>query len=341
MKIDVLLFTQTMSSLLSSSLSLQDALRICYGLFSRKNEKKFIKGVLKEVNEGKRLSDALGEHKKLFPSLYIPLVSIGEKSGTTGDVFAHLSVYLKERKNIHKKITQALLYPAIVLVTALVVIFILAFFVLPGLEEVFEAFTESSENIVVQAEGIKKHFFAFGIVVLLLIISAAVLMMLRRFCAKAAYTADCILLKVPFVKNFLLVLQMHDFSFAMKLLSENCFPLVESLALAGGVLSNRRIKKAVESVTADISDGGGVGDSFEKEKLFPEYFTVWVKTAEQNGKTGEAFAELCNYYSRESENMLTGIAQSAEPVFILVTGLIIAGIIVRFVIPVFNLLGDL
>ena len=163
----------------------------------------------------------------------------------------------------------------------------------------------------------------------------------HSFNQKAAFALDTMLLKLPLVKDFILTMQLYDFSFAMKLLTSTHFPFVQSLAYSKAVLINRRMKKAVETVFKNITDGHGIGESFEKEKLFPKYLTVWIKIAEENGETAKAFSQLCEYYQSENETIVTGITQSAEPVFIAITGAIIIGIIAQFIMPIFNLLGAL
>lgn len=340
MKADMLLFTQTMHSLLSSFLSLQSALSVCKEILTGKSEKKFTAGILKKVNEGKRLSDALLE-EKFFPPLYIALVSIGEESGTLPQVFGHLALYLRDKKNMRRRIIQALLYPALVLATAVSVVFILTAFVMPRLEEIFGAFANSSESVGMQMNKIKAGFSA-SILILSVCTSVFIACLsIRRISKKAALALDSILLNLPFIKDFIMTMQMHDFSFAMKLLAQTHFPLIQSLAHVKDVLGNVRIKNAVESVCRSIACGKGAGEAFEGERLFPKYLTVWIKIAEENGEAAEAFSQICSYYQSESESILSGITQAAEPVFILITGAIIIAIIAQFVIPVFNLLGAL
>lgn len=340
MKADVLLFTQTMHSLLSSFLPLQSALAVCKEVLTGKDEKKFTTKVLKKINEGKKFSNALSE-EKMFSPLYVSLVSIGEESGTLPEVFGHLGAYLNGKRNMRRKIIQALLYPALVLATAIAVVFILTVFVLPRLEGIFEAFTNSSENIETQISKVKTGSFVsiiilFGFMAILTVCLAA-----RRLNAKAALAIDSVILRIPLIKDFAMTMQMHDFSFAMKLLTQTHFPLLKSLAYAKNVLSNIRVQKAVESACKSIACGKGVGKAFEDEKIFPEYLTAWIKIAEENGEAAEAFSQIFNYYQNESESLLTSITQAAEPVFILITGTVIIAVIAQFVIPVFNLLGTL
>lgn len=340
MKTDVLLFTQTMHSLLSSYLSLQSALKVCSEILTDKREKMLVSSIIKKVNEGKKFSLALTDYKKEFSPLYISLVSIGEDSGTLGQVFGHLSSYLKTKRNLNKKIIQALMYPAMVLITAVAVVFILTVFVMPRLEGIFEAFSASSD-IAGQMIKIKTRFIVMTIVIAVLFLTIVLVVVLRRGKGKIAFMIDSALVKIPVIKKLVMTIQMNDFSFAMKLLSDTHFPLVQSLVQAEDVLDNRCIKKAVESACKRITDGVSVGEAFETEKIFPKYFIVWVKIAEENGNTSEAFREISDYYRFENENILSDITQAAEPVFILITGAIIISIIAQFVIPVFNLLGAL
>ena len=341
MKNEILLFTQTMHSLLASRMSLQASLSICSEILLGSKEKKFVAGILKNVNEGKKLSAALLEYGKTFSPFYMSLVAIGEDSGTLADVFGHLTSYLKDKKQMKRKIVQALVYPVLVLVTAVAVVLILTGFVMPRLEGIFEAFTESSEGIGMQMDKIRGRFLMAGIISLLVAVTFSLGAIFHRLNEKSALVIDGLILKVPCVKDFSMTMQMYDFSFAMKLLSSSYFPLVQSLDQAKEVLSNRCIKKSITAVCESIKEGNCVGDSFERETIFPKYLTVWIKIAEENGNTAQAFTELLEYYRNESESILDGITQAAEPVFILITGIIIISVIEQFVIPVFNLLGAL
>lgn len=340
MKADILLFTQSMHSLLSSFMPLQSALAVCKEILLGKAEKKFTQRILKKVNEGKKLSAALFE-EKLFSPLYVSLVSIGEESGTLSEVFGHLAFYLRDKKNMKRKMFQALLYPFLVLLTAVAVVLMLTVFVMPRLEGIFEAFANSSESVGMQMNKIKANSYLVILVLFVFMVVIIACFFVHKINKRAALALDTIILKLPFIKDFTMTMQMHDFSFAMKLLTQTRFPLVQSLGFASGVLGNRRIKKSVESACRSIDFGKAVGKAFEDEKVFPKYLTVWIKIAEENGKIEEAFTQICSYYQSESEGILTGISQAAEPVFILITGVIIITVIAQFVIPVFNLLGAL
>ena len=341
MKINILSFTETMQSLLYSSLQLQDALRLCMEILPEKRERSFCKEVLKSVNEGKSLKEAFEKSGAEFSALYLSLVQIGQETGNLSKVFTRLSEYLKRTKESKEKLILAVMYPAIVFVTAILVVFLMLFFVMPRLEDIFLAFTESSGSIQFEVEKIKANLLLWGLFLVFLLILVAVCFVIHKTEGELRELQDKFILKVPGIGKIITTLQMQDFTFAMKILTESHFPFVQCLNDAGNVISNKCIKQAVFEVCKGVSSGEEAGTCFERAKVFPSYFTMWVKIAEQNGNVTDSFSRIYDFYSGKSENFYSGITSLLEPFFILLTGIILIIAISQFVIPVFNLLGAL
>lgn len=345
MKIDVLLFTQTMSSLLKSSLSLQDALDIYSEICENKKEKKFYMKISQNIKNGNLLSSELSNYEKYFSALYISLVKIGENSGTLSQVFEKLANYLKVKKETKEKIMQCLLYPVIVLLTAIAIVFIIMFYVLPRLQGIFEAFADNSNNILESVIQIKYSLFVFGIVFIFTAFSIFIL-----FCCykkskiekqKFALTVDNLLFKIPFLGKYLLTAQLNDFAFTMKLLTSSYYSFTESLVLSKSVCTNLKIKNAIYKIYKKISEGYSIGECFSDEKIFPAYLVTWIRVAETSGNTEEVFSQVYEYYSNENTNTISKLVISAEPFFIITTGIIIISIIFQFVLPIFKMMGEL
>lgn len=341
MKLNVLLFTQTMHSLLNSSLPLQDALIVCSEILSGKKEKKFTASLLKKVTEGEKLSESLEEYKGDILPIYVSLISVGEESGKLSEVFGKLSEYLKNRKNIKQKLIQSLAYPVTVMICALIVVAVLILFVMPRLEGILQAFTGSVSEIEIQMMNIKRNLSLIFIFVISIFFVVCITVLLHQTSEKCAYVIDAFLLRIPIIGRIILTLQMHEFSFAMTLLSSASFPLVVALENASAVMTNRKVRLSIENTTRKIAEGISAGTAFESERLFPKYLTVWIKIAQTNGNLFEAFTQICDYFSSESENVFSQITAFIEPFFILITGIIIIFVISQFVVPVFNLLGAL
>nr|MBP3681578.1 type II secretion system F family protein [Clostridia bacterium] len=341
MKVDVLSFTQVMTSLLKSSLNLQDSLNIAVNVVEDIKTRNFIQILLKKINEGEKLSKILKEFSKDFGLLYISLVKIGEETGNLPQVFEKLSSYLRNRQKTREKIIQSLIYPLIVLFTAIIVVCIIFIFVFPNLEQIFEAFTDNSLEIRKNMDNLKDKIKVGIVSIFMLIICLITLFVMHKRSEKVAFFIDSVLIKIPIVGKYILIRDTNDFVFSMKLLISSFYPFLESLKLSANVVSNMKYKATILEVFKSIQAGELISDSFEKVKLFPNYFVTWIKIAEKNGDVEGAFSQLYDYYQSETLNIATGIAISVEPVFILLTGTIIITLIVQFVVPIFYMLGAL
>ncbi len=341
MKINILLFSQTMQSLLSSSLSLQDALAVCADILQSKNDREFCRDLLLRLNEGNTLSNALKKYKGQFPPLYTALISIGEETGSLKEVFSRLAEYLKSKKQMKNKLIQSLAYPLLVLVTSIAVIMLIIFFVFPRLNDIFEAFAETSVGIEMKSNAIKTNLTISFYIILAVVVFVLLCLVLHKINGKIALLIDSVLLKIPFIKKIITIVQIQDFAFSMKLLALTHFPLVQSLSYSSEVITNLRLKSAVISVCEGISRGESAGECFEKDKAFPKYLTVWVKLAERNGDLASVFTQISDYYSATGSELTAEITTFAEPVLTMITGILIIIFMSQIIIPIFNMLGAL
>lgn len=341
MKIDILSFTQTLSSLLSTNITLQDALKIGSEIEANKKNKRLCLDLLKNIKEGFLLSETMKKYPLFFNSFYNSLVSIGEETGSLVSVFEKLALYLKTKKERKTKVVQSLLYPSIVLFSAIVVILIVVFFVFPQMEEIFSVFTQEAEGIKKQMIKIKANIFLILGLFLFILLTALIIKYLRGNSEKVRFFTDSVLLKIPVVKKIIIINQTTDFAFAMKLLIESHFTFSQSMKQAAQVLSNEKYKWAILSINEEIVKGRSVGECFEQYKLLPPYLNTWIKVSEYNGDVKGVFSQIYEYYSRENTSIVNGIVIILEPLFTILTGLIVLLIISQFVIPIFKLMGEI
>lgn len=341
MRINVLMFTKIMTSLLKSGLALQDALSIAKEILRSRYDKEFLEKVLAGVKNGNTLSNEIYEYENQFGNLYVSLIKIGEETGKLCEIFEKLEEYLQERKSRKEKLLQSLMYPLIVLVTAVLMIAVCVFFVFPKLEGIFEAFGNSGEILEVKINGLKFGLLIVFITLLSLMIFALFVWMLCKKSKKVKMIADKFLLKFPFLGKEMVFAYTKDFSFSMKILTSTFYSFNESLQFSASVVSNLFYRKAIINVYEKTMKGYDIADNFESEKIFPVYFTSWIRLSERNGNLNYAFDEIYEYFKTESENSSKRFGNAVEPVFILITGIIVIFIIAQFVIPVFKLMGTL
>lgn len=338
---ELILFTQNMTSLLKSGLSLQESLDVCEKINSKKENILLCKFLNKKINEGETLSSSLKSFGNKISSFYIALIEIGEAVGSLVDVFEKLSEYLKEKKKIKSKIIQALIYPLIVILTAFFVITVIVFFVFPKLENIFEVFTESSEVVALKIDRIKNALTMFCVISVLMLLIIIAIIVMKKINKKFSFCFDKVLLYIPLVKKYFITSCTNDFSYAMKILCMSSISFSESLIKASEVIKNQYYKRCIKNVYKKVVAGENIGIAFSQEKILPQYLVTWILLAQTTGNIDGVFIQISEYFKNEFINMIQQFIVSVEPIFILITGILIFILIGQFVLPIFSLLGAL
>lgn len=339
-KTTILSFTENISALLQSGLSVQESISVCARIADKTAVSRMCNNISLSLSEGKPLHESLAMHG-VFPSLYIPLVRIGELTGSVPQVFARLSVYLNTKKELFRKLTAALVYPITVCVTALLVVLCMILFVFPKFSAVFEVFSAESPELAKRMESISLSVSVLATVCIFLASIVFVCVILRKLSEQFAKKIDRLLLTVPLVSKYIKTTETNDFSFAMELLCSSGVGLVSALEQSALVARNKAFKEAVLSVAEDVRNGNDVSESMKKHKEFPAYIVTWLGIGEATGSVQKSFAQIRSYYEKELSSIFSTLAAGAEPAFILAAGIIIFILVGQFVLPIFSMLGEL
>ncbi|ULQ59029.1 type II secretion system F family protein [Brucepastera parasyntrophica] len=339
----VLQFTESLSALLSSGLSIQDSLSVCAATSGKKRLAWLCEELQRIILEGGRFYNALSLFAPSFSPLYIALVRIGEMTGSVQKVFSRLTAYLKRKREVKQKILQSLTYPVMVCITAVAIIFFILIFVLPRIRIIFEVF--NTEAGIEQLGGSFDRFTnslwyifgAIGIIVLLVIFAA----LLRSYSPSFALSIDGLLLRVPVAGAALKTFYTSDFAFSMEMLCSAGIPFMQALEKSKEVVPNTAFRKALENSINDIAEGKPITQAFKTQKVFPDYITTWIGIGEQTGSVENAFSQIHSYFEHESNQIVSNVVATAQPVFILIAGIIVILLIWRLVLPIFSLIGGI
>ena len=337
----ILLFTETMSMLLNAGMPIQNAVSVCSGMENGKKLTDFCLALQSKLDGGKSLSMSIMELSDSFGVFYIEMIRIGETSGSITEVFTRLTSYLKQKKRLNGKISQALFYPVTVLVTAVMVIVVMMVYVFPKMKGIFEVFSAGGSGIEDKIRGVERTFILMSGVISLILALFIVVVVARMVSVRARVLLDSWLLRLPFIGKYFKTLCTSDFCFAMKVLIASGCPAVNAVARSGSVVGNAAYGKALRESGRKISLGDSFSEVFGKEMLFPRYLVTWMKLAERTGNINSVFSQLNDYYLEETESMAEKTVSGLEPVLILITGAIICMLISQFVIPVFRMLGSI
>lgn len=331
---DVLFFTQELSTLLNAGVPLDRALQIASELTERPAFRYIILDILRVLKGGKSLADSLATHPEYFSKLYINIVRAGEASGALGTVFTRLTEFERTRDDLRSYIIGSMVYPSLLMLVGLASIIVLMNFVVPRFAQMFE---ESRMRmpvptmIMLEASRIVK---TYGWIAIGAAAAFAVAARLWIRTERGRLWWDVFRLRVPVLGDALRKAETARFARAMETLVSNGVGLVQSLGIAGAVLSNRRISQSLEAVAQGVKRGEGIAAPLRRTGQFPPLAGHLLTVGEETGRLDQMFARMADIYETDTRAAIKRFTALFEPLIILVMGIVVGGLILSMLLAI-------
>jgi general secretion pathway protein F len=333
-KRSVLFFTQEMSTLLNSGIPLDRALAITAELTDQKAFRPIVQEVLRTLKGGKSFADSLATHPKYFGDLYVNMVRAGEASGSLDVVFERLSDFERTRDELRNYIIGSMIYPALLSLVGIGSILVLMWYVVPRFAAAFEASqlpVPAPTAVMLEVSRFVQRYGIFFVGGALLGLAA---MQAYIRTPKGRLWWDGARLGLPLLGDALRKAETARFARAMSTLVANSVPLVQSIGIARGILNNKIIANALESVAQGVKRGEGIAKPLEKTKQFPPLAGHLLSVGEETGKLDAMFARMADIYENDTRTAIKRFTSVFEPVVILVMGLIVGALILSMMLAI-------
>ena len=301
---DVLHFTTEMATLLNAEIPLDRALSITAELTERKSFQAVVGDVLKALRSGKSFADSLGTHPEYFPDLYLSMIRAGEVSGTLSMTMDRLSVFERSRDELRSYIVSSLTYPALLAIVGVGSVFVLLRFVIPRFAE---AFTQSNIEMPLPMQVLltaSELIQNWGIMAILLLLAAGIGLHFYVRTPAGGLAFDRFKLRFPLLGVALLKADTARFARAMGTLVKSAVPLVQSINIAQGILDNRVLARALESVARGVKRGEGIAGPLKKTRAFPELAGHLLTVGEETGHLDSMFERMADIYDKDTRDAI-------------------------------------
>lgn len=333
--------TDVLTLMLGSGLSLKDSLEVAQTVSNRSAGNELVTLLLERIRKGGTFAGALEGAGSSFPSVYRGLVRIGERIGSLDQVFARLSVYLRDEKKLKERLGTALLYPSIVLGVALMSAILVVTVLCPRMRDIYSqigpGMAGKVDSLITSLTSASAVFAASLIGAGALVAGAA---RARRKAGPLAVRIDAFLLRVPLVASFLVQRELLNFSFAMETLTASGVSVDEALSEGAGATGNKALQKEIFEIREKVMKGEHLSTAFSRSSLFPPRVARWMGIGERVGHVEKVFGQLRSYYQQEVEKWLHRLLILIEPALIVVLGVVIILFVVFFIVPIFSLYGN-
>lgn len=334
---ELAVITRQLGTLLVAGLPLVDAL----GILVEQSDKKAVKGLLADVREeirgGKTLSAVLERYPRDFSSIYIHMVRAGEASGALDHILFRLADFLEKQLALKHKVTNAALYPVLMLVVGVVVLFFLMTFVVPKITAVFADLKQALPWPTVVLMGISRFLADYWLFLLggigLALGGAQHLMKTPA----GRLAADRFLLKLPLIGDVARMVSISRLAGTLATMLASGVQLLDALDVAKRVMNNRVLERAVEEARQNIREGQAVAEPLKRSGEFPSLVTHMIAVGEKSGEMEEMLRRIAQIYDGEVDRVITRLTSLLEPVMILIMGVVVFFIVVAILLPIFEM----
>ncbi len=331
------IFTRQLATLLGAKIPLVPSLTSLITQTTNPSFKTIVAQIKESVNEGNTLTTAMGEHPKIFSSVYLNMIRAGEASGSLDIVLERLADFGEKQETLKGKLTAALIYPIVMALICIGVLFILITYIIPNITQVFvemDRVLPLPTRILIGVSDFLKSYWLVVIIFIVALIAAL------KFFIKTKYGQqlwDHFLLKVPVIGNVLQKVILARFSSTLGSLLESGVGLIASMEIVKTLVNNSQVSQVVDEAIVQIREGKSMTLSLGNSPWFPPMFVQMVGVGEQAGTLEKMLNKVADAYEREVESAVMGMTALIEPIMIVGMGGIVGVIILSILLPIFEM----
>ncbi len=330
---EVTVVLRELATLLQAGLAIDKALTVMTSFSTKGRAKDVLADILAKVRDGMPLSQAMAAQDDTFDRFCIGMVRAGEAGGTLDSVLDRTVGHMEHAQKAKQKLRSAMIYPAVLLVSALISILVIMTVVIPSFADIFnQANIELPliTKIVVAVGDIAARFWWLPIG--LSLVGLLVVMRLRRD-PEQRVAFDRWLLRVPGLGPLLLKGEVARICYTLGMLLRNQVPLLAALGIARETLTNRALARSFERVAGDVKEGSALTQPLAAEGLFPDQATHLLRIGEESARLEEMLFHLAEMYDDEVDRATQRFMSLLLPGLTIVMALLIAGIMVSILVP--------
>lgn len=330
-------FFRQLANLTESGMMLTRALRTIERQSENPQLAAVVARIREDVQKGGTLADAMAEHGKLFPPLYLSLVRAGETGGMLDDVLWRIVTFGEQEEALRGKAVSAMIYPIFLSMVSSISVFILVSFVFPKFTGIFKEFNAELPWPTVLVMGVCDFMGTWWWAVLL-VIGGVAWGLVRWFRTEPGRRRwDTAILRVPVVRALVAKYEMAKFARTFGTLLDNGVPILTTLEITADTLGNRVIQDEVRRLHGGVMAGGAVSEGLEGCAHFPPLVVNMFAVGEESGRIGAVANRIADAYDIEVERAVKAVTALFEPLLIVIMGVIIGFLVIAMLLPMLTL----
>jgi len=334
---NLLVFTQELSTLVAAGLPIDRSLNILEALTENRRLKVVVRDVLKRIEEGTSLAEALGHHPQIFSRLFVNMIKAGETGGFLETILARLGRYLQSTKETREYLISVMIYPLILTIVSGASITILVTFVIPRFARIFSDLGQAiplPTQIMLSLSHYFKDYWWAGLGAILLIYFGLRIYIQNE---ERKWHWDRFKLRWPIFGSLIQKVEVARFSRTLGTLLQSGVPILPALNLVQEISQNQAISRSIVHVRERLREGKGVAKALEETRVFPPLAVHMLSVGEETGRLDEMLDKVAASYEEDIQTTVKRLVSFLEPLIILVMGAVVGFIVIAMLLAVFSI----
>jgi len=334
---DVTVMTRQFATLLAANLTVVDALTALIEQTENRTLQRTLIQVRESVLEGSSLATALGQQRRVFSPLFVNMVRAGEASGALPLVMLRLADFSERQLNTRKRITAKMYYPLFMIAIGGLVLFALLTYVVPTVTTLFSNMRRTLPLPTVVLITVSNFLQAYWWLLALGMLAGFVVLRQYGRTTGGKHRFDTWKIRAPLLGKLALKVAMSRFTRTLGMLLHSGIPLLDALEIARAVVNNVVLAEAIGTARDAIREGADIASPLKASGYFPPLVSHMISIGEKSGQLEDMLLRVAEAYDSEVETSVEGLTSLVEPIIIVVMAIVVFGIILAVLLPIFEL----
>lgn len=333
---DVVILSRQIATLFEAKVPALEIFKLLANESDNESLRKILTAITDDIQSGVTISQAMGKHPNAFSSFYVNMVHAGEESGKLNETFLYLADHLDRSYALSSKAKNALIYPAFVITTFIVVMIVMFVMVIPRLSSILVETGQAIPFYTKIVIGISNFLVQYGLFFFIVLMVGGVFLW-RFWIGRGGETVVSRLqISLPFIGRLYKKFYLARIATNLDTMLTSGIPIVRAIEVTATVVGNQVYEDILKKTVVSVQAGDTLSESLGSYEEIPSILIQMVKVGEETGKLGYVLKTLSLFYEREVNNEVDTIVSLIEPILIVVLGVGVGLLLAAVLVPIYQ-----
>lgn len=334
---DLIYLTGQLSIMIETGINLAAALESVVEQVENPRLRDALSDIKSRVEGGENFSSSLADYPKIFDAKMVALVRASEQTGSLGEMLQRISNYMAREVSQKGKVKSAMTYPTVMVVVAVGVTIFLLTYIMPQFEPMFRKKNVDLPKITMVLMGVSKNLLAYWWAWLIVSVASVTAFIYWIKSDAGHRVMDGVRINVPLLGPVVRLIILSRSVRTLGLMVKSGVPMLDALTMTSEIAGNCHYQAVWLSVVERVTQGERIVDSLRGNPLFPKTLVQMIGSGEETGKLDFVLDKISSHYDDEVDSSLKAVTTIIEPLLVCVMGVVVGGIGMSILLPIFRI----